>query len=281
MLVCLAVGCKQESPSSPANDSDPNDSALADDDEDGIVNAVDNCPDVANPDQTDTNNDGVGDSCDGVLELAECSPWVSHCARIRIETTRIISGVHRVTIKVRNLEGQVEGRSTPAVGTAIDFVWMMHLGLGHLLLGEVSDFSVRTEGDVSVIGDSATASDWNPMMGGFPPGAAYPDGNRILGVWTDFALSVDEPGSPNAGVFGCAAGAGLKGSTDGLQTCADPDEEAWVVFDFKFTDFRFEGEWSADDLLVRWGFYGGDPPEYGTCGDGLPVDATPCIPLEN
>ncbi|MFC1591429.1 LamG-like jellyroll fold domain-containing protein [Thermodesulfobacteriota bacterium] len=37
---------------------------LLDDDADGIVNGADNCPDVANPNQTDRNGDGIGDYCD-------------------------------------------------------------------------------------------------------------------------------------------------------------------------------------------------------------------------
>jgi hypothetical protein len=35
-----------------------------DDDEDGICDPVDNCPNEPNPDQTDTDGDGVGDACD-------------------------------------------------------------------------------------------------------------------------------------------------------------------------------------------------------------------------
>jgi len=35
-----------------------------DDDNDGIVDAIDNCPLAYNPDQTDTDGDGIGDACD-------------------------------------------------------------------------------------------------------------------------------------------------------------------------------------------------------------------------
>src|SRR6185295_14136994 len=42
-------------------DADPQ---LVDDELDGVANTMDNCPGVANVDQADTDNDGVGDACD-------------------------------------------------------------------------------------------------------------------------------------------------------------------------------------------------------------------------
>jgi hypothetical protein len=39
---------------------------VADGDSDGVADAADNCPTVANPDQTDSNGNGLGDACDGV-----------------------------------------------------------------------------------------------------------------------------------------------------------------------------------------------------------------------
>ncbi|HZW62728.1 MAG TPA: choice-of-anchor B family protein [Flavobacteriaceae bacterium] len=37
---------------------------VTDTDEDGIPDSVDNCPNTANPEQEDTNDDGIGDACD-------------------------------------------------------------------------------------------------------------------------------------------------------------------------------------------------------------------------
>jgi len=39
-------------------------SAFSDTDGDGVANSSDNCPEAANPDQLDSNSDGVGDVCD-------------------------------------------------------------------------------------------------------------------------------------------------------------------------------------------------------------------------
>ena len=40
------------------------DTTEPDDDKDGVVNSEDNCPQVYNPNQEDTDNDGLGDACD-------------------------------------------------------------------------------------------------------------------------------------------------------------------------------------------------------------------------
>ena len=53
-------------------------------DNDGIPSRMDNCPTVANPDQTDADNDGVGDVCDddmdgdGILNVLDNCPTVSN-----------------------------------------------------------------------------------------------------------------------------------------------------------------------------------------------------------
>jgi Tol biopolymer transport system component len=43
--------------------------ALNDADGDGLFDGFDNCPDVYNPDQTDTDGDGIGDACQAVVEV--------------------------------------------------------------------------------------------------------------------------------------------------------------------------------------------------------------------
>jgi subtilisin-like proprotein convertase family protein len=46
----------------------------ADDDSDGVPNSDDNCPNVANPDQEDADNDGTGDACEPCGEATKAEP---------------------------------------------------------------------------------------------------------------------------------------------------------------------------------------------------------------
>ena len=44
------------------------DACEGDADRDGVVDAIDNCPEHANPTQLDTNGDGFGNACDADLD---------------------------------------------------------------------------------------------------------------------------------------------------------------------------------------------------------------------
>ena len=55
------------------------DQNYADNDSDGFYDMIDNCPFVPNPDQTDSNSDGIGDFCsdmdnDGIIDVEDNCP---------------------------------------------------------------------------------------------------------------------------------------------------------------------------------------------------------------
>ncbi len=58
--VCLPPGTIGPAPDGGSDGGGPND----DDDGDGVPNAIDNCPKVANPDQANDDGDAFGDACD-------------------------------------------------------------------------------------------------------------------------------------------------------------------------------------------------------------------------
>jgi hypothetical protein len=57
---------------------EPAPDASLDDDQDGVVDARDNCPAVNNPDQLDGDGDGIGDACDPCDHCLPCAVGPSH-----------------------------------------------------------------------------------------------------------------------------------------------------------------------------------------------------------
>jgi len=65
-----------------ANDPEPLNSFVPDPDQDGVWTESDNCPAVANPDQLDSDKDGVGDACDGDMDGDGISNKLDNCSKV-------------------------------------------------------------------------------------------------------------------------------------------------------------------------------------------------------
>jgi hypothetical protein len=66
-------------------DTDQKGTDQMDTDKDGVIDSKDNCSQISNPDQKDTNNNGVGDVCesgdidhDGIVDLKDNCKWVAN-----------------------------------------------------------------------------------------------------------------------------------------------------------------------------------------------------------
>ena len=59
----------QEAPEEEAPPAEEEAPASTDEDEDGVLNAADNCPTTSNADHADSDADGNGDACDAIATL--------------------------------------------------------------------------------------------------------------------------------------------------------------------------------------------------------------------
>ncbi len=66
LVACAGVACDGRSHTQPIKRALP---TAEDVDGDGHAGTTDNCPDIANPDQSDRDQDGLGDACDSLPDV--------------------------------------------------------------------------------------------------------------------------------------------------------------------------------------------------------------------
>ena len=121
-----------------------------DNDDDGIVNSLDNCPDTSNPDQKDTDGDGIGDVCDdsdgdGVYDHLDQCPDSPDGVLVNTDGCEVFS--------LPNENFRVEVGSATCIGNSD--------GVINLSVEDTSyDYTVTITGkdNVTITGDSKTAS---------------------------------------------------------------------------------------------------------------------------
>ena len=74
------------------------DQNYADNDSDGFYDMIDNCPFVPNPDQIDSNSDGIGDFCsdmddDGIIDIEDNCPKIIILTNLMVMVMELVINV--------------------------------------------------------------------------------------------------------------------------------------------------------------------------------------------
>jgi alpha-tubulin suppressor-like RCC1 family protein/PKD repeat protein len=137
-------------------------SVPTDTDNDGVYDSIDNCPLTANPDQIDSNNDGVGDVCEGLTHWVSIAAGEEHTIALKSDGTLWAWG--------RNAYGQLgDGTTTDRysptqIGTDTDWV-SIAAGSRHTIALK-SDGTLWAWGanGVGQLGDGTTTDRYSPTQ---------------------------------------------------------------------------------------------------------------------
>lgn len=151
---------------------------LPDRDCDGIADADDNCPDIANPDQTDSNANGIGDDCEPLFtELVsfQARRWSRQSVLITWETAselgtigfHLSRGPSPTGPWTRLTESPIPAAGSETTGAEYEFVDRRVFGRVYYLLTEVGALGRQQSfPPIDVRGPSESDRRWHPGLGG-------------------------------------------------------------------------------------------------------------------